>query len=228
MGLDRHQNYPYIGPAAPPRLQRQDADIIRFELGCNIVRTSHYPQSPHFLDRCDEIGLLVFEEIPGWQHIGGDDWKGLVLRDVRAMIQRDWNHPSIILWGVRVNESPDDHDLYASTNALAHAIDPTRQTGGVRHFIDSEFLEDVFTYNDFSNDIIDPIHTPHMVTEFSGHMFPTKSWDGEGVVEQRCAMLAFRISRWVWIAWRARLAGARSITIPTWSSALGIASAITA
>ncbi len=111
MGLNRHQNYPYIGPAAPPRLQRLDADIIRFELGCNIVRTSHYPQSPHFLDRCDEIGLLVLEEIPGWQHIGDEDWQSLVVRDVRAMIERDRNHPSIILWGVRVNELPDHEFL---------------------------------------------------------------------------------------------------------------------
>ena len=75
-GLNRHQTYPYIGAAAPTRLQRQDADIIKFELACNIVRTSHYPQSPHFLDRCDEIGLLVFEEITGWQHIGDEELAG--------------------------------------------------------------------------------------------------------------------------------------------------------
>ena len=54
------------------------------ELGCNIVRTSHYPQSRHFLDRCDEIGLLVFEEIPGWQHIGGAEWKARSVRECRA------------------------------------------------------------------------------------------------------------------------------------------------
>src|SRR6185295_7211512 len=99
-GLNRHQNYPYIGCAAPERLQRKDADIIKYELGCNIVRTSHYPQSTHFLNRCDEIGLLVFEEIPGWQHIGDKDWQALSLRDVQAMIERDRNHPSIIMWGV--------------------------------------------------------------------------------------------------------------------------------
>lgn len=176
-GLNRHQNYPYIGAAAPARLQRKDADIIKYELGCNIVRTSHYPQSTAFLDRCDEIGLLVFEEIPGWQNIGDDDWKALALRDVRAMIERDRNHPSIILWGVRINESWDDHAFYTATNALAHELDPTRQTGGVRFWQDSEFLEDVFTFNDFSNDIQEPQQTPHLVTEFNGHMFPTKSWD---------------------------------------------------
>src|SRR5690606_18125358 len=51
-GLNRHQTYPYIGAAAPARLQRKDAEIVRYELGCNVVRTSHYPQSTHFLDRC--------------------------------------------------------------------------------------------------------------------------------------------------------------------------------
>jgi beta-galactosidase len=179
IGLDRHQTYPYIGAAAPARLQRQDADILKYELGCNIVRTSHYPQSPYFLDRCDEIGLLVFEEIPGWQHIGDKDWQGISLRDVQAMIERDRNHPSIVLWGVRINESPDDEALYTATNALAHRLDPTRQTGGVRNFRESQFLEDVFTYNDFSNTVLVPNHTPYLITEFNGHMFPTKSWDQE-------------------------------------------------
>ncbi len=178
-GLNRHQTYPYIGAAAPERLQRLDADIVKYELGCNLVRTSHYPQSPYFLDRCDEIGLLVFEEIPGWQHIGDEAWKALSLRDVRAMIERDRNHPAIIIWGVRINESWDDTAFYTATNALAHELDPTRQTGGVRFFLGSEFLEDVYTFNDFSNTVVEPEHTPHLVCEFNGHMFPTKTWDQE-------------------------------------------------
>ncbi|MFQ3568148.1 MAG: glycoside hydrolase family 2 TIM barrel-domain containing protein [Aggregatilineales bacterium] len=178
-GLNRHQTYPYIGGAAPARLQRKDADILKHELSLNIVRTSHYPQSPHFLDRCDEIGLLVFEEIPGWQFVGDNDWQALSLDNVRRMIERDRNHPSIVLWGVRINESWDNEPFYKATNALAHQLDPTRQTGGVRNFQHSQFLEDVFTYNDFSNTIEEPKHTPHLVTEFCGHMFPTKSFDAE-------------------------------------------------
>jgi beta-galactosidase len=177
--LNRHQTYPYFGAAAPARLQRKDAEIIKRELGCNIVRTSHYPQATSFLDHCDQIGLLVFEEIPGWQHIGDRDWQGITLRDVEAMILRDRNHPSIIIWGVRINESQDDEVLYRATNDLAHKLDPTRPTGGVRYFLDSQFLEDVFTYNDFSNTIVEPKYIPHLVTEFSGHMFPTKSFDQE-------------------------------------------------
>ena len=60
-GLNRHQTFPYVGGAMPARVQRRDAWILRRELRCNIVRTSHYPQSPAFLDACDELGLLVLE-----------------------------------------------------------------------------------------------------------------------------------------------------------------------
>ena len=74
-GLNRHQSYPYIGYAAPESLQRQDARILKNELHCNAVRTSHYPQSQYFLDECDRLGLLVFTELPGWQHIGDGAWK---------------------------------------------------------------------------------------------------------------------------------------------------------
>lgn len=179
IGLNRHQMFPYIGQAAPQRLQERDAEIVKYELGCNIVRTSHYPQSTYFLDKCDEIGLLVFEEIPGWQHIGDKDWQAISIRDVRAMIERDWNHPSIIIWGVRINESGDNTEFYTETNRLAHKLDPTRQTGGVRYWQHSEFLEDVYTFNDFSNGVEEPVQTPHLITEFNGHMFPTKTWDGE-------------------------------------------------
>jgi len=178
-GLDRHQTFPYVGQAMPARVQRQDAKILRHGLHCNIVRTSHYPQSRHFLDCCDEIGLLVLEEIPGWQHIGPELWKLVAIDNVGRMIRRDWNHPSIILWGVRINESKDDHDFYLRTNALAHALDTTRQTGGIRYFQESEFLEDVFTMNDFGFPLKKPVHGKYLNTEFVGHTFPTKTTDDD-------------------------------------------------
>jgi beta-galactosidase len=176
-GLDRHQTFPFVGQAMPGRAQRRDALILRNQLKCNIVRTSHYPQSRHFLDACDEIGLLVLEEIPGWQHIGDEDWKQISVDNVRRMIRRDWNHPSVILWGVRINESRDDHAFYARTNALAHQLDPTRQTGGIRYFQESEFLEDVFTMNDFGFPLKPPNHPRYLNTEFVGHTYPTKTID---------------------------------------------------
>jgi beta-galactosidase len=178
-GLDRHQTFPFVGQAMPARAQRRDADILRNKLKCNIVRTSHYPQSRHFLDACDEMGLLVLEEIPGWQHIGDEPWKLIAIDNVGRMIRRDWNHPSIILWGVRINESKDDHDFYVRTNALAHKLDPTRQTGGIRYFQESEFLEDVFTMNDFGFPLKPPNHPRYLNTEFAGHTYPTKTIDNK-------------------------------------------------
>jgi beta-galactosidase len=178
-GLDRHQTFPFVGQAMPGRVQRQDAKILRQKLHCNIVRTSHYPQARHFLDCCDEIGLLVLEEIPGWQHIGAEPWKQLAIDNVGRMIRRDWNHPSIVLWGVRINESRDDHDFYVRTNALAHALDTTRQTGGIRNFQGSELLEDVFTMNDFGFPLKKPNHPLYLNTEFVGHTFPTKTTDDD-------------------------------------------------
>lgn len=187
-GLNRHQSYPYIGYAAPESLQREDARILKHELGCNAVRTSHYPQSRYFIDECDREGLLVFTELPGWQHIGGEEWKAQAVENVREMIMQYRNHPSIVLWGVRINESVDDDDLYRRTNALAHELDPSRATSGVRYLEKSSLLEDVYSYNDFShcgdNAGVKPKRkvTPDMnraliVSEHNGHMFPTKSFD---------------------------------------------------
>ncbi|MDR3771988.1 MAG: glycoside hydrolase family 2 TIM barrel-domain containing protein [Terracidiphilus sp.] len=176
-GLDRHQTFPWVGQAMPGRVQRRDAEILRKKLKCNIVRTSHYPQSRHFLDACDEIGLLVLEEIPGWQHIGDQPWQDISVDNVSRMIRRDWNHPSIILWGVRINESLDNHDFYTRTNAMAHQLDPSRQTGGIRYFQESEFLEDVFTMNDFGWPLKQPNHPLYLNTEFAGHTYPTKTID---------------------------------------------------
>ena len=178
-GLDRHQTFPWVGQAMPARPQRQDAKVLRVDMRCNIVRTSHYPQSRHFLDACDELGLLVLEEIPGWQHIGDLAWQNIAVDNVRRMVTRDWNHPSIILWGVRINESRDNHDFYTRTNALAHALDKGHQTGGIRYFQESEFLEDVFTMNDFGWPLKAPNHPKYLNTEFVGHTYPTKTIDSK-------------------------------------------------
>ena len=191
-GLNHHQCYPYVGYAAPKALQVNDADILKYELGVNAVRTSHYPQSHYFIDRCDEIGLLVFTEMPGWQHIGDDDWKAQAVENTREMVLQYRNHPSIILWGVRINESIDDDEFYERTNAVAHSLDPTRQTGGVRNFKKSHLLEDVYTYNDFShvgtNDgvekksaVTSDMEKPFLISEYNGHMYPTKTFDNEEV-----------------------------------------------
>ena len=187
-GLDRHQNYPYVGYAVSDSLQVEDARILKEELCCNAVRTSHYPQSQAFIDACDEKGLLVFTEIPGWQHIGDLEWKKVACQHVREMILQYRNHPSIVLWGVRINESQDDDEFYTATNKIAHELDPTRPTSGVRYIEKSHLLEDVYAFNDFSHtgnnpgarkkkDITPDVKKSFLISEANGHMFPTKSFD---------------------------------------------------
>ena len=106
------------------------------------------------------------------------------------MVLQYRNHPSIILWGVRINESQDSHLLYKETNEIAHSMDPTRQTGGVRFLKKSETFEDVYTFNDFSfngktnglegkKDVVEDLEIPYLISEFNGHMYPTKSFDSE-------------------------------------------------
>ncbi len=189
-GLNRHQSYPYVGYAMPESMQKNDADILKYELGVNAVRTSHYPQSHYFLERCDEIGLLIFTEMPGWQHIGDEAWKEQAVKNVGEMVTQYRNHTSIILWGVRINESGDDDAFYTKTNALAHELDPTRPTGGVRAHKKSSLLEDVYTYNDFvhsgknqgcepKKNVTSDMTKPYLISEYNGHMYPTKSFDWE-------------------------------------------------
>ncbi|MCM1302935.1 MAG: glycoside hydrolase family 2 protein [Lachnospiraceae bacterium] len=189
-GLNRHQSFPYFGYAMPRRVQRRDADILKKELGLNAVRTSHYPQSHAFLDRCDELGLLVFTELPGWQYIGDQEWKKQACRNVKEMVSQYRSHPSIFIWGVRINESVDDDAFYKKTNEIAHKLDGTRATGGVRFLQKSHLLEDVYTYNDFLHNgtnkgadekkkVTPDMNKAYLISEYNGHMYPTKAFDPE-------------------------------------------------
>ncbi len=153
-GLDRHEIYPYVGGAMPGRVMRRDAEILRKEFNCNIVRCSHYPQSEAFLEACDELGLMVWQETPGWGYMGDAAWKELVVRDVKEMIIRDRNHAAIVIWGVRVNESRNDQPLYRRTTELARVLDGSRptsgsMTSGSRKNWEKEWHEDVFAFDDY-------------------------------------------------------------------------------
>ena len=179
-GLNRHEIYPYVGGAMPPRVMRRDAAMLRHELNCNIVRCSHYPQSETFLSACDEIGLMVWEETPGWGYLGDEAWKELLVRDVHDMIIRDRNHPAIVIWGVRANESANDVPLYRRTTALAKSLDDSRpdsgsMTSGSRKSWQQDWHEDVFAFDDYHAEpdgsvaIDDPLPgVPYMLAEAVG------------------------------------------------------------
>jgi beta-galactosidase len=179
-GLNRHELFPYLGFAVPARLLRRDAEILRRQFNCNIVRCSHYPQSEAFMDACDELGLMIWEEPPGWQYIGDESWQDLTIRDVEGMIRRDRNHPSVVIWGVRINESRNDPALYTRTRALAHSLDDSRPTSGTmtpssRANWKAEWNQDVFAFDDYHSapdntvGILDPVEDrPYMIAEIVG------------------------------------------------------------
>ncbi|EMA38017.1 glycoside hydrolase family 2 protein [Halococcus hamelinensis] len=121
-GVNRHEDHPDWGHAVPLELMERDLDIIE-RLGCNTIRTSHYPNHPYFLDLCDERGILVLEEIPYWQYDGDDFAREHVLergeRMLGEMIERDRHHPSVVAWSLH-NECYNHQDGVAdATRRLA-------------------------------------------------------------------------------------------------------------
>ena len=189
-GLDRHQSYPYQGYAMPDSIQRLDAQLLKKELGCNAVRTCYAPPSPAFLDACDELGLLVFPEMPGWQHIGDEVWQAQALQNCREMVCQYRNHPSIFLWGARISGSPDNEAFYKRTNEAIHRLDPTRPTAGSRSTRKSQLLEDIYAYNDYSYAgrgagcenraaVTPDTRKGYLISAFGGQNFPAKPFDDE-------------------------------------------------
>jgi beta-galactosidase len=187
-GLNRHEIYPYVGYAMPPRVMRRDAEIIRNEFNCNIVRCSHYPQAEAFLEACDELGLMVWEETPGWGYVGDDAFQDLVVQNVGDMIRRDRNHASIVIWGVRVNESADVQPLYRRTTALAKSLDDSRpDSGSMTHSTnwETDWHEDVFAMDDYHQSpdgtvqILPPLPgVPYMLAETVGQRtYTVKGFD---------------------------------------------------
>lgn len=197
IGTNRHQSYPYVGYAFGKKAQVKDADLL-MEYGMNIVRCSHYMQSDYFLDRADEIGLLIFEEIPGWGSIGDERYKQASLDNLVNMVNSHFNHASIVIWGTRLNETTDDDEFYTRTNMLCKELDPSRPTTGVRWDMHSHLLEDIYSFNDYHQQNLDQMvdgyrkglleprivtgrsdRVPYLVSEHTGVVMPTMPWDHE-------------------------------------------------
>jgi beta-galactosidase len=197
-GLNRHQLFPYTGMAMAARLQRRDAEILKRDLNCNMVRCSHYPPSPHFLDACDELGLMAWEEPPGWQYVGGAAWQDLAVRDVAGMVTRDRNRPSVIVWATRLNETASYPGLYTRTRRVARELDGSRPTSGAMTTQSAAgWGEDVFAYNDYHPRLGDarllpPLPgVPYLVSEAVGALsgWPAYRWTDPGAVLAAQALL---------------------------------------
>ncbi len=105
LGTNRHQDFGYIGMALSNSLHFADVLKLR-NAGFRIIRSAHYPQDPAFMDACDRLGMFVIVATPGWQFWNDDPiFENRVLSDVKNMIRRDRNHPSVLLWEPILNET---------------------------------------------------------------------------------------------------------------------------
>lgn len=126
-GANRHQAFPYVGDAASNSMQEREVLQMK-KGGFNAVRAAHYPHDPAFLDACDRYGLLVVECIPGWQYFNPDTtFINRVYQNGRAMIRRDRNHPSVILWETALNETRYPAEVAEKLYEIAHEEYPGDQ-----------------------------------------------------------------------------------------------------
>jgi len=119
-GTNRHQDYPFIGIALPQNAHFRDMKRIK-QAGYNTVRLAHYPQDPAIYAAADELGLMLLNGVPGWQFFNNNAiFKQRVYRDIRDMIHRDRNHPSVILWEPNLNEAYPSDEFRKKCHLLAH------------------------------------------------------------------------------------------------------------
>ncbi len=164
-GTHRHEDHALLGNAMPDELIRREIELIK-AMGANFIRLGHYQQSRNVLELCDELGLLVWEEIPWCRGgLGGEGYKQQARNMLGAMIDQHYNHPSIIIWGLgNENDWPGDFPEFDAgkirafakeLNDQAHALDPSRKTAMRRC--------------DFCKDIAD-VYSPSVWTGwFYGH-----------------------------------------------------------
>lgn len=123
-GVNRHQEYPFIGYALSDNAQYRDAKKIK-DAGFNYIRLSHYPQSPAFMDACDELGLVVIDAIMGWQFYNDtDSFREYCYRSATELIRRDRNRPSVMAWEVSLNETQMPIFFMEELNRIVHTEYP--------------------------------------------------------------------------------------------------------
>lgn len=184
-GTNRHQEYPYVGYALSNEAQYRDIWQIR-DNGFNIVRLGHYPQDPSVLDACDELGLLAIEPIPGWQFYNkAGEFVQRTMQDVRDLVRRDRNHPSIVMWETTLNEAWPPTEWKEQAVRTAHEEYPGDQcyTSGDSYGYDGFDV----CYNDWAEGFLRPNKTgkagfirEYYDWEFGGHYSTSRVSRGQG------------------------------------------------
>lgn len=137
-GTHRHEDHAGVAAAMTEDMMRQEMKMMK-EMGVNFIRLGHYQQSEIILDLCDELGILVWEEIPWCRGgVGGELYRSQARQMLTNMIGQHYNHPSVIIWGLgNENDWPNDFPTYeqreirafmSELNTLAHQLDPKRKT----------------------------------------------------------------------------------------------------
>jgi beta-galactosidase len=126
LGVNRHQDYGYIGMAMTNNLHYSDVKKMR-DAGLRIIRSAHYPQDPAFMDACDQLGMFIIVATPGWQFWNDNGtFEKLVLTDIHNMVRRDRNHPSVIMWEPILNETHFPADFARKAYEAVHTEYPAK------------------------------------------------------------------------------------------------------
>ncbi|WP_405208455.1 glycoside hydrolase family 2 TIM barrel-domain containing protein [Aquimarina sp. LLG6339-5] len=154
-GTHRHEEHAGYGAAMPNELHRNDIKAIK-EMGANFIRLAHYPQDPEVYKMCDELGILVWDELPWCRGgIGNENWKTNTKNMLSEMINQNYNHPSVIIWslGNEIYWLPDFkngdnekelNEFLKELHTLSYTLDPTRKTA-IRKYYSGSDIVDVFS-----------------------------------------------------------------------------------
>ncbi|WP_299550829.1 glycoside hydrolase family 2 TIM barrel-domain containing protein [Seonamhaeicola sp.] len=154
-GTHRHEEHAGVGAAMSNAQHRADMELIK-DMGANFVRLAHYPQDPEVYKACDELGLLVWDELPWCRGgVGNDVWKTNTKTMLKEIIEQNYNHPSIILWSLgneiywlpdfeNGDDSTEINKFLKALNDYAHELDHTRKTA-IRKYYEGADIVDVFS-----------------------------------------------------------------------------------